>query len=148
MTTKIEQLDRKRTAYRRGYVIWLIVFVIAWVTRSILKLFEIEIDILETVLLIILVLSVAIQAYYAVKENLLKREIKNDPFLEGALNNELVRLNELKAWRAAFFTVIVYTILVAILSLFITINDLMMIFITALLIGFGAYNLAAYILNR
>ncbi|MFC1878568.1 hypothetical protein ACFLZW_01520 [Chloroflexota bacterium] len=148
MTTKLEIQDQKRTTYRRGHVTWLFVFVIAWIVRSGLKIFELDMDLLHTILLIPLLLSVSFQAFYALKDNLLKREISNDPILKEALNDELFQLNELKAWRTAFFCLIGYIIFVAILSLFITYNDIMLIFITALLIGFGSYNTTVYILNR
>jgi uncharacterized membrane protein YcfT len=148
MTTKTEIMDQKRKKFRRGYIIWLVVFFIAWIARSVLKIFELEMDLLETILLVILLLSVSIQAFYALKDNLLNLKMKKDPLLREAMNDELVQLNELKAWKTAFFSLIGYIIVVAIVSLFITFNDQMLIFVTALLIGFGSYNTAVYILNR
>lgn len=148
MTTKTEILDQKRKKFRKGYIIWLVVFFIAWIARSVLKIFDLEMDLLETILLVILLLSVSIQAFYALKDNLLNSKLKKDPLLREAMNDELVQLNELKAWKTAFFSLIGYVIVVAILSLFITFNDQMLIYVTALLIGFGSYNTAVYILNR
>lgn len=148
MTTQIEITAQKRRKFRRGYIIWLVVFFIAWITRSVLKIFELEMDLLETILLIILISSVLIQAFYALQDNLLQLKLKKDPLLREAMNDELIQLNELKAWKTAFFSLVGYIVFIALLSLFITFNDPMLIYVTALLIGFGSYNTAVYILNR
>ncbi len=148
MTTKTEIMDQKRKRYRRAHVIWFAVFFIAWIIRSALKLFELDLPLLENMLLLILIISVAVQAFYALKDNMLAIELRKDPQLKEAMNDELVQLNELKAWKAAFFSLIGYIIFVALLSMFIDFNDLMSIFITALIIGFGTYNSAAFVLNR
>ena len=148
MTTQIEIMDQKRKKFRRGWTIWLVVFFIAWIARSVLKIFELEMDLLETFLLVILLFSVSVQAFYALKDNLLNLKLRKDPLLREAMNDELVQLNELKAWKTAFFSLIGYIVFVAILSLFITFSDSMLIYVTALLIGFGSYNTAVYILNR
>jgi len=148
MTTQIEALDQKRKRYRRGYVIWFIVFFTAWIIRSALKVFKVEADLLYSILLIVLLLCVLIQAYYALKAKSLDKEIGRDPFLKQALNDELAQLNELKAWKTAFFSVIGFIVIIALMSLFIDFNDMMLIFITCLLIGFGAYNTAIFVLNR
>jgi hypothetical protein len=148
MSTQIEIADQRRTRYRGGHIVWLIVFFVAWLVRSILKVAELEMDTLHTGLLAVLIFSVLAQAYYAVRIKLLEREIRRDPSLRHALDNELVHLHQLKAWRAAFFTVILFIVLAAVLSLFVDFNDLMLIFITALLIGFGTYNTTVYFLDR
>lgn len=148
MSTPIEIADQRRTRYRGGHIVWLIVFFVAWVIRSILKVAELEMDTLHTVLLAILILSVLAQAYYAVRIKLLEREIRHDASLKEALNNELVRLNQLKAWRVSFFAVVLFIVLVAVLSLWIDFNDLMLLFITALVVGFGTYNTTVYFLDR
>ncbi|UCD40986.1 MAG: hypothetical protein JSV69_10375, partial [Chloroflexota bacterium] len=98
--------------------------------------------------LIIMVLAVIVQAYYALRVNLLERDIRKDPQMKEALNNELVQLNELKAWRASFFSVIGFIVLAAVASFFIQINDLMLIVLTALLVGFGTHNIAVYFLDK
>lgn len=148
MTTQIEIYDRRRKRYRGGGLIGSIVFFIAWMGYVILRLSCQTMDLLHTIVLVILILSVIIQAYYALRANLLERQIRKDPVLKDALNNELVQLNELKAWRASFFSVIGFIVVAAIASIFVQINDLMLIFLTALLIGFGTHNIAVYLLDR
>ena len=105
-------------------------------------------DLLRTIVLAILILAVLFQAYFAIKNVLLEREIKKDSQLKDALNNKLVQLNELKAWRASFLALIVFTVVAAVLSIFVQINDIMLVFLTALLIGFGTHNTAVFLLDR
>lgn len=140
-------LDQKRKNYRKGYVIGFFVFLIIWITRSAMRTLDYG-DYLQDVLLGFLILTALFQAYFVGKEARLKDEFRNDKFISEALNDELVQLNELKAWRTAFFALIGYITLIAVLSFFVVFNDLMMLLITAILIGFGAYNTAVYFLNR
>jgi hypothetical protein len=148
VTTQIEIYDRKRRRYRGGGLLGSIVFLIAWIGYVILHITCQTMDVLRTIVLVILILSVIFQAYYALRANLLERQIRKDQILNDALNNELVQLNELKAWRASFFSVIGFIVVAAIASIFVQINDLMLIFLTALLIGFGTHNIAVYLLDR
>ncbi len=85
-------------------------------------------------------LSVLFQVYFTVRNISLVRKIKKDPSLKDPLNNELVQHNELIAWRESFFSVIGFIDVAAVVSIFVHINDLMLIFLTALLIGFGTHN--------
>lgn len=148
MTTNLEIVDHKRKTYRAGYILAFVVFFAAWITRSILKIFDLEMDLLESILMVVLILAVLVQAYFVLRDHLLKTQLRDDPSLKDALNDELVQLNELKAWRVAFFSIVGYIILAGVLSLFVMIDDPMLIYITALLIGFGAYNSAAFLMNR
>jgi hypothetical protein len=97
---------------------------------------------LRTIILVILFLAVVFQAHYPLRVNSLEGQIRKDPFLKDALNNELVQLNELKAWCASLISMIGFIVVAAIASIFEQINDLMLIFLTALLIGFGTHNTA------
>lgn len=148
MTNQIEILDEKRRKFRGGHLVGFSVFFVAWIIRAVLKVVEIENDLAYTVLMVLLLLSVLFQAYFAIKGKAIEDEIKKEPFLKEALNNELIRLYELKAWRVAFFSVIGFIFLVAVASLFVEYNDIMLIFLTTFLVGFGAYNVAVYILDR
>jgi hypothetical protein len=148
VTNQIEILDEKRRKYRGGYLVGFGVFFVAWIIRSVLKVAEIENDLAYTILMILLLLSALFQAYFAVKGKAIEDEIKKEPYLKEALNNELIRLYELKAWRVAFFSVVGFVFLVAIASLFVEYNDIMLIFLTTFLVGFGTYNIAIYVLDR
>jgi hypothetical protein len=107
-----------------------------------------NIDLLRKVVLAILILSVLFQVYFTVRKISLVRKIKKDPSLIEVIKNELVQHNELIAWSAAFFSVIGFIAVAALVSIFVQINDLVLIFLTALLIGFGTHNAAFHVLER
>jgi hypothetical protein len=148
MTTQIEIYDQKRKRFRGGSLIGSVIFFIAWIAYVITRISSQTVDLIRTIILAVLILSVIFQAYYALRANLLERQIRKDPFLKEALNNEYVQLNELKAWRASFFSIIGFIVLAAIASIFVQINDLMLLFLTSLLVGFGTHNIAVYVLDR
>ena len=148
MATQIETFYQMRKKYHGAHVLGLVIFAIAWIARAIYKTANLNIDNLHLVIFIILLLSLAYLAYYAIRFNIVESKIKQDQTLREALHDELFQLNELKAWRTAFFSVIAFNVLVALLSLFVIFNDLMLICITALLIGFGSYSLTLHILDR
>ncbi|MBN1999054.1 hypothetical protein JW935_15960 [candidate division KSB1 bacterium] len=148
MSEQIEIFDQKRKKYRGDTIIGSIIFFIAWVIRSIIQIFELEMVTFHTIVFIILLLAICYQAFFAVKLNLIEKKIKSNPALNEALHNELVRLNELKAWKVAFFSVILFIVLVGILALTVKIDDTMLIVLTALLVGFGSYNTTVYVLDN
>jgi hypothetical protein len=148
VSTQIEILDEKRRRYRSGNVKGFAVFFVAWITRTALKIACVENDLVYTILLILLLFSALYQGYYGIKGKRVEDEIRKEPFLQEALNNELIRLYELKAWRVAFFSVIGFVFIAAVVSLFVEFNDVMLIFLTTFLVGFGTYNTAIYLLDR
>ena len=141
MTTKIEVFYQLRKKYRGAHILGLSIFFLAWIARSIYNN-------VYLIIFILLLLSLAYLAYYAIRFNIIEHKIKQDPSLRVALHDELFQLNELRAWRTAFFSVISFNLIVALLSLFIVFEDFMLIFITTLLIGFGSYSLTLYLLDR
>lgn len=148
MTTQIEIYDRDRKRYRSGLLVGSFVFLLAWFGYILVRVSPQPMDLLHTIVLVVLVISLVIQAYFAWRATRLERNIRKDAGLNEALNNELIQYNELKAWRAAFFAVVGFTIITAVFSFFVEINDLMLILLTLLLIGFGAHNLVVYLLDR
>jgi hypothetical protein len=148
MTTQIEIFDQNRKRYRSGLLVGSIIFLVAWFGYVLVRVSPEPLELFHTVVMVVLVVSLVIQAYYAVRTNLLERQIRKDAQLKAALNNELIQLNELKAWRAAFFAMLGFIILTAFFSFFIKIDDLMLVLLTLLLVGFGAHNLAVYLLDR
>ena len=148
MTTQIETFFQLRKKYRGAHVLGLGIFFMAWIARSAYKIAKLDMEYLHLVIFIILLLSLAYLAYYAIRFNIIERKIKQDGSLREALHDELFQLNELKAWRTAFFSVISFNVFIAVLSLFLVFEDLMLIFITVLLIGFGSYSLTLYLLDQ
>ena len=148
MTTQIEMFDQNRKSYRSGLLIGSIVFLVAWFGYIVVRISPQSLDLFRTFLLVLLVLSLVVQAYFALRTTLLERKIRQDEQLNEALNNELIQLNELKAWRAAFFAVLGFIVITGAFSFFVQIDDLMLVLLTALLVGFGAHNMAVFLLDR
>jgi hypothetical protein len=148
MTTQIEIFDRDRKRYRSGLLAGSIIFLVAWFGYVLVRVSPGSPELFHTIVMVVLIVSLLIQAYYAVRTNLLERKVRRDAQLNAALNNELIQLNELKAWRAAFFAMLGFIILTAVFSFFVQIDDLMLVLLTLLLVGFGAHNLAVYLLDR
>ena len=148
MITQIEIFDRDRKRYRGGLLVGSLIFLVAWFGYILVRVSPQPMQILHTAVMVILVVSIVVQAYFALRTTLLEKRIRHDAQLKEALNNELIQLNELKAWRAAFFTMLGFIVLTGIFSLFVQIDDLMLVLLTMLLVGFGAHNLAVYLLDK
>ncbi|MFB0564310.1 MAG: hypothetical protein ACETWK_01360 [Candidatus Aminicenantaceae bacterium] len=148
MTNQIEMFDRKRKKYRGDGILGFIVFFIAWIVRTIIKMLELKLGTLYTGSMIVLLLAIAVMAYFAARLVIVERKIRKDLVLKEALYNELVLLNELKAWRIAFFSVIAFILLEAYLIIADLLKDPMVLVVTALLVGFGSYNITVYLLDK
>ena len=58
MTEQIEILDQKRKKYRGRTILGTIIFFIAWLLRSIIKIYELEMETFHTAVFIILLLYI------------------------------------------------------------------------------------------
>ncbi|HAY84701.1 MAG TPA: hypothetical protein DCY42_07185 [Chloroflexi bacterium] len=148
MSTKIELFDQERSANRLGFLVGSSLFFVAWFIRAALKLLEVHFDAIYSILMVLLLISIGVQVVFALKDHRLNARMKSNPLLKEAMNDELIQLNELKAWKTAFFALIGFILFAAILSMAMVIKDPMLIYLTALLVGFGTRNMAVYILNR
>ena len=148
MTNQIEMFDRKRKKYRGGGILGFIVFFIAFIVRTLIKMLELKLETLYTGSMIVTLLAIAVMAYFAARLVIVERKIRKDPILKEALYNELVRLNELKAWRIGFFSMILFIILAAYLIVAGLLKDPMLLVVTVLLVGFGSYNITVYLLDK
>ncbi len=148
MTNQIEMFDMKRKKYRGGGVLGFIVFFIAWIARTLIRMLELELGTLYKGIMIVTLLAIAVMAYFSVRLLIVDRKIRKDPVLKEALYNELVLLNELKAWRIAFFSVIAFMLLTAYFIVADLLKDPMVLVVTAFLVGFGSYNITVYLLDR
>jgi hypothetical protein len=148
MTNPIEMYDRKRKTYRGGHILGFIVFFIAWIVRTLIKTLDLKLGALYTGSMIVLLLAIGVMAYFAARLVIVERKIRKEPVLKEALYNELVRLNELKAWRIGFFSLIVFILLASYFIIAGLLKDPMLLVVTALLVGFGSYNIAVYLLDK
>jgi len=150
MSNKIEIYDRKRKKFRGGYILGDIVFLTAFIARSALKIGGSETGTLWTAIHVVLVIALLWFAYFSFRLLFVEREIRRDPLLNEALHNELDRLNELKSWRIAFFSLIVLNLIAAYLfHIFaLPLKDPIVLIVTSLLVGFGSFDTARYVLDR
>lgn len=148
MANQIEIFDQKRRKYLKGFLFGLVIFFLAWVLRFILRANDVGTEAVHIAILVLLILCILIQAYFAISLTLTASKIKKDPKLYSALYNELVRLHELKAWKVAFFSALGSVILIALLSFFMPVRDIVFIAFTAILAGSGGYHSAFYYLDR
>lgn len=148
MTTQIEIYDQDRKRYRSGLLIGSLIFLLAWFGYILVRILPQPVDLYITLVLVVLSISLVVQPYYALRTTLLERKIRQDAQWHEALNNELIQLNGLKAWLAAFFAVLGFIVITGLFSFFDQIDDLMLVLLTMLLVGFGAHNLAVFLLDR
>jgi dolichol kinase len=148
MANQIEIFDQKRRKYLKGFLFGLAIFFMTWILRFILRANDIGSDSAHIAILALLILCILVQAYFAINLTITVSKIKKDPKLYSALYNELVRLHELKAWRVAFFSALGSVVLIAILSFFMPVRDVVFIALTAILAGSGGYHSAFYYLDR
>ncbi|NIM57965.1 MAG: hypothetical protein GTO16_03350 [Candidatus Aminicenantes bacterium] len=148
MTNQIEMFDRKRKKFRGGQILGFIVFFVAWIVRTLIKMLDLKLGTLYTGSMIILLLAIAVMAYFAARSIIVERKIRKDPFLKEALYNELVQLNELKAWKIGFFSLILFIILAAYLIIADLLKDPMILVVGAFLVGFGSYSITVHLLDR
>jgi uncharacterized membrane protein YbhN (UPF0104 family) len=150
MSNQIEIYEQKRKRFRGGYILGDIVFLALFVARSVLKIAGTQAGTLWNALHVTLVISLIWLAYFSFRLVFVEREIRRDPLLNEALHNELDRLNELKSWRIAFFSLIILNLVAAFLfHIFsVPLKDPIILIIVSLLVGFGSFDTARYVLDR
>jgi hypothetical protein len=148
MTNQIEMFDRKRKKYRGGSILGFIVFFIAWTVRALIKMLELNLGTLYKGSMIVTLLVIGVMAYFVARFLIVERKIRKDPILKEALYNELVRLNEFRAWRNGFFSMILFILIAAYLIVADLLKDPMILVGGAILVGFGSYNITVYLLDK
>ena len=105
---------------------------------------------LWTVLNAVIVLSILWMIYFTTRLVIVVREIRKDPLLKEALNNELDRLNELKSWRVGFFSLIFFNLIALYVFhvMAVPLKEPVILLIISLLVGFGSFDIARYVLDR
>jgi hypothetical protein len=148
MDNEIESIDRKRRSFLRGYLVAFAVFVILMIIRFFFRAADLNREPVGIAVLVGLVIAVAVQAIYMMGLAFLQRRIRKDPSLREALDNELVRLCELRSWKTAFFASIGTAFFFALVAFFYPICDLMLVALMATVVGAGAYRAAFYFIYR
>ena len=150
MSSKIETYARKRKELRGGHLLGYIIFFVVFIVRSALKIAGTQAGTLWTALHVIMALSLLWLLYFSIRLFKVQREIGADALLNEALNDELDRLNELKAWKAAFYSLIVFNLVAVYLFhiMAIPLKEPVVLIVSNLLVGTGSFDLARYFLDR
>jgi hypothetical protein len=148
VNTKIETLDRKRMRYLEWYLIGFGVFLALSITRFFFRGGGLNSQPIGTAVFIGLLVSLADVAVSTLGLALLGREIKADPSLRDALYNELVQSLETLSWKAAYISAIGTTSFFAAVSFFYPVCDPVLVALTSIIAGAGAYQAMFYFKYR
>jgi hypothetical protein len=146
--TEIERLDQERMRNLELYLFGVILALVLSITRYFFRLGGLNSQPIGRAVLIGLFFSVFILMLSTIKSARLRREIKSDPSVEAALSNELVRTLDVQSWKAAYFGAIGTTIFFAITWYFYPICDPVMVALTSIIAGIGAYQATFYLKYR
>jgi len=146
MNNKIEIFDQKRIRFLKWQIIGVVVFLIISISEMILKFFGIPIQDIRLISLPLLVFSVLLQAFFMMKLAFLQKKIDKDMELKQALDNELVNLNRMKAWRTGFIILALSTGVFGVLSIFLPVDPVYAA-LTSIIAGAGGYNLGFFVLE-
>ena len=135
MNTDIEYLDQQRMNYLKWYLVAATIFMLLLLTRHFFRLGGLNSQPIGILVLIGLVLTLISQAIFLVRSALLARDIRQDPRLEAALNNELVKSIETQSWVAAYLGTAGMTLFFAVTWSFYPICDPVTICLTAIAAG-------------
>ena len=148
MMSQIELLDRRRMRLLEWYLVSCSVFLLLTIARFFFRAGGLNSQPIGMAVLAGLIVTLLIQAGTAAGTALLARRMRSDPSLEAALNNELIQSLEVQSWRAAFFGAAGATLFFAVVSFFYPVYDPVLIALTAIITGFGAYQATFYFKYR
>jgi hypothetical protein len=148
MSTEIELLDERRMRYLRWYLIGFLPFLILSVTRFFFRRGGLNSQPIGIAVLVGLLLSLMVIAISTVASAVLGLTIKDDPALKEALDNEYIRALEVKSWRAAYLGAVATTVFFAVAWFFYPVSDPVMVALTSIITGAGAYQATFYMNYR
>ncbi|MBE0687132.1 MAG: hypothetical protein IH585_14170 [Anaerolineaceae bacterium] len=146
MSNKIEVFDLKRIRFLKWQIIGVMLFLIISISEMILKFSGIPIRDIRWISLPLLIISVLLQAIFVMKLAFLQKKIDKDMELKQALDNELVNLNRMKAWRTGFIILALFTGVFGVLSIFFPVDPVYAA-LTSIVAGAGGYNLGFFVLE-
>lgn len=144
---RIERFDKERNILRGAQIVAMVLFFITWVIFCGLEITGSGEGKSAKTLLILIYIFVASLVVIGIGLRRNAYLINHDPVLNEALNNELVRLNRLRAWKAAFFGMLGSLVMTGILSQWVEIKNLHLL-ASAVIVGLGTRNIAFYLLDR
>jgi len=138
MNKDIEYLDQQRMKFLKWYLVSFTIFMLLMLTRHFFRLGGFNAQPIGIAVLIGLIATLILQVIFIVRSALLERDIRQDPRLEAALNNELVKSLETQSWIAAYIGSAGMTLFFAITWSFYPICDPVTICLSAIAAGAGA----------
>jgi hypothetical protein len=148
MNPEIEILDKQRMRYLELTLIGIAAALILSVIRFFFRLRDLNAQPIGMAVLIGLILSVLLMAFSSLGSARLGRKIRNDPALKAALYNELVISLEIQSWRAAFLGAVATNAFFALTYFFYPVCDPVMVTLTSIIAGLGAYKATFYLKYR
>ena len=148
MNSEIEILDKRRMRLLQWYLVGCGFFIILSLTRFFFRRAGLNSQPIGVAVLVGLLLCLAVLILSTIGSVRLAQKIKNDPSLQEALYNELVRSLEVQSWRSAFFGAIATNVFFALAWFFYPVCDPVMVSLTSLIVGLGAYQATFYLKYR
>ena len=142
--TDIEYLDQQRMKFLKWYLINFSICLVLMLTRHFFRLDGLNSEPIGVAVLIGAIITLILQAFFITRSVLLERDIRHNPGLEAALNNELVKQLMTQSWVAAYIGTSLMTIFFAITSSFYPICDPVTISLTSIIAGAGANRIYFY----
>jgi len=147
-SSEIEILDAKRMRHLELYILGVVFFIALSITRYFFRLGGLNTQPIGLAVLIGLILCLGLISLSTLQTALFWNRVKHDSSLMNALNNELIQTLQLKSWKAAYLGAVGTTIFFAIVSFSYPVNDPVLVALTSIIAGAGAYQATFYFLYR
>jgi hypothetical protein len=138
MASDIEVLDQKRMKFLKWYLIGFGISMLLMLTRYFFRMNGLNSQPIGIAVLIGVIVTLLLQVICVIRSAFLERDIHQDPRLEAALHNELVKSLVTQSWIAAYIGSAGMTLFFAITSSFYPICDPLTISLTSIVAGAGA----------
>jgi hypothetical protein len=148
MTENIEAIDRKRRTILRVYLIGAALFFASWLARFILRETGVLPSGLSLALAVLLMAGTGVLVYSFVGMLGIRKKMLSDPALKEILNDELVRLNTMKAFRYGFFAMMGGLAFFAVFNFISPVKDFFAAILTLFFVGAWGYMFAFCKLER
>lgn len=145
MNTNIEVLDQQRMKFLKWYLVGFTICLALMLTRHFFRQSGLNSQPIGYIVLAGMILTLLLQVVCIVRSALLERDIQQDPNLEAALNNELVKSLTTQSWVAAYIGTSAMTLFFAITWSFYKVCDPVSISLTSIIAGAGASRAYFYI---
>jgi hypothetical protein len=158
-SSEIEILDAKRMRHLEIYILGVGVFIALSVTRYFFRLGGLNSQPIGVAVLVGLIISLGVISLSTILSAQFWNRVKYDPTMMDALNNELIQVLQLKSWKAAYLGAVgswkaAYlgavgtTLFFAVVTFFYPVSDPMLMALTSIIAGAGAYQATFYFLYR